>query len=190
MTQQELLHELLAFFKALADENRLKIIGLLAQNSYSVENLAETLGLGVSTVSHHLNKLAKAGLVSIRVDGHYYHYSLELKTLRAMAQRLHQTEDLPLLSEGVPMDAYERMVMKSFIDREGRITAFPAQEKKLLVLLHHVIKDFRAGIRYSEKEVNEILAKFNEDTAFLRRSMIEYHLMARESGGKAYWLVE
>jgi hypothetical protein len=88
------------------------------------------------------------------------------------------------------MDAYERMVMKSFIDREGRITAFPAQEKKLLVLLHHVIKDFRAGIRYSEKEVNEILAKFNEDTAFLRRSMIEYHLMARESGGKAYWLVE
>jgi len=37
--------ELLTFFKALSDENRLKIIGLLAARSYTVESLAETLGL-------------------------------------------------------------------------------------------------------------------------------------------------
>lgn len=70
MTEQEQLAELLVFFKALADESRLKIIGLLAQQPYSVEKLAEALGLGVSTTSHHLACLTKAGLVSVRVDGH------------------------------------------------------------------------------------------------------------------------
>mgnify|MGYP001061433023 FL=1 len=33
--------ELVTFFKALADSNRLKIVGLLAEKSYSVEELAE-----------------------------------------------------------------------------------------------------------------------------------------------------
>ena len=46
--------ELVTFFKALSDANRLKIIGLLAQQPYSVEELAALLNLKASTVSHHL----------------------------------------------------------------------------------------------------------------------------------------
>jgi len=53
MTEEDFNSQLLAFFKALADENRLKIVGLLAQREFSVEELAETLSLGVSTTSHH-----------------------------------------------------------------------------------------------------------------------------------------
>ena len=49
--------ELLEFFKALADANRLKIIGLLAQDEYTVEEMAEILTLRPSTVSHHLTRL-------------------------------------------------------------------------------------------------------------------------------------
>ena len=44
---------LLNFFKALSDANRLKIVGLLAQEDLSVEQIAEMLGIGSSTVSHH-----------------------------------------------------------------------------------------------------------------------------------------
>ncbi|WP_345325136.1 ArsR family transcriptional regulator [Candidatus Villigracilis proximus] len=43
--------EVVTFFKALADANRLKIIGLLAQQPYSVEELAALLNLKPSTVS-------------------------------------------------------------------------------------------------------------------------------------------
>ncbi len=50
---------LLAFFKALADKNRLKIVGVLAQKETSVEELAVVLGISPSTVSHHLSKLAR-----------------------------------------------------------------------------------------------------------------------------------
>ncbi len=49
--------ELVDFYKALADANRLKIVGLLANRAYSVEELAALLKLKPSTVSHHLAKL-------------------------------------------------------------------------------------------------------------------------------------
>jgi len=187
MDEREMLSELLSFFKALADENRLKIVGLLAQHPYTVESLANTLGLGVSTVSHHLSKLAKAGLVSVQVDGHYYVYSLQVEALKAMAQRLLHEEELPRLSLDVNEDEFDRKVMAAFVDTNGRIKAFPAQEKKYLVLLRYVVKAFEPGVRYSEKQVNEILTRFNEDTALLRRNLVDYGMMAREKGGSAYW---
>ena len=187
MTSEELFSDLLAFFKALSDENRLKIVGLLAEKTYTVEKLAETLGLSVSTTSHHLARLAKAGLVSVRVDGHYYIYSLQTENLKKMTQHMLRDEEVAKLSQNVEEDALARKVMKAFVDQEGRITSFPAQEKKFVVLLQYVVKAFDAGVRYNEKEVNEILARYNKDTATLRRGLIEYHLMQRESGGAAYW---
>jgi DNA-binding transcriptional ArsR family regulator len=62
--------QLLTFFKAMADANRLKIVGLLAQQPYSVEQLAAMLDLKPSTVSHHLKLLSEAGLVSARAQSY------------------------------------------------------------------------------------------------------------------------
>jgi predicted transcriptional regulator len=190
MTEQEMTQELLAFFKALSDENRLKIVGLLAQQPYSVEKLSEALGLSISTTSHHLSRLSKAGLVSVQVDGHYYIYSLQTNALQAKAQRLLHDENLPKLSGDLSEDAYDRKILENFLDREGRIKSFPSQEKKFLVILRHVLKAFEPGKHYPEKQVNEILKTFNEDTAQLRRSLVETGMMQREGGGGEYWVTE
>jgi hypothetical protein len=104
-----------------------------------------------------------------------------------MSQHLLNDENLPGLSQDVEGDAFERKVMKAFVDSEGRISAFPAQEKKQLVLLRYVLNAFEPGKRYTEKEVNEILLRYNEDTASLRRELVEYKMMAREGGGGVYW---
>jgi len=190
MTEQEKIPELLDFFRALADENRLKIVGFLAQKPSSVTDLAQALGLSVSTTSNHLSSLSYAGLVKAQPEGHYFIYSLQMETIKTMAKHLLQEENLPRLSEGQSEDAYERKVLTSFLDREGRIKAFPAQDKKFQVLLRHVLKSFEPGKKYSEKEVNEIMLRFNEDTASLRRGMIEYKYMAREGGGGQYWRID
>jgi predicted transcriptional regulator len=179
--------ELLEFFKALSDANRLKIVGVLAKGPRNVEQLAEDLELGLSTVSRNLQYLAHVGLVEARPQGHYYIYSLKTDTLRAMAQHLLAEENLPKLSEDAEGDAFERKVMASFVDSEGRITTFPAQEKKALVLLRYVLKSFEPGKHYPEKQVNEILLRFNKDTATLRRGLVEYGLMVRQGGGGEYW---
>ena len=189
MNETELNKELLDFFKALADANRLKIVGILAREPHSVEQLATVLGLGVSTTSHHLARLAQAGLVSARTDGHYYYYSLQTEVLETMAQRLLATEDLPRLSGDADLDAYDRKVLDAFLDKDGKITAFPSQEKKFQVILRYVAKAFETEVHYSEKQVNEILSRYHKDTASLRRGLIEYHLMARDNSGSAYWLV-
>ena len=46
---------------------------------------------------------------------------------------------------------------------------------------------FEPGVRYCERELNEILRRFNEDTARLRRALVEHGLMGRDGGGGAYW---
>ncbi|HEY9076542.1 MAG TPA: metalloregulator ArsR/SmtB family transcription factor [Anaerolineaceae bacterium] len=190
MTDQSNQSELLEFFKALADANRLKIVGILARQSCTVEELASLLDLGESTTSHHLARLAKVGLVSARPDGHYYHYSLQTDTLQAMAQRVLSADALPKIAQEIDADAYDRKVLQNFTDEEGRITAFPAQDKKFQVILRYVAKAFEPGVRYTEKQVNEILLRFNKDTATLRRNLVGYRLMEREGGGGCYWLVD
>lgn len=188
MVPDAIASDLLDFFKALADPNRLKIVGMLAQRPHTVEELAGNLGLGASTVSHHLARLTRAGLTEARAEGYYSVYSLRLDELRAMAERMHRREELTELARDVDVDSYDRKVLASFTDREGRFTAFPAQEKKMLVLLRHCARAFEPGVRYPEKQVNEILGRFHADTAALRRELIADHLMARERG--VYWRVE
>jgi predicted transcriptional regulator len=184
-TTNESNEELLAFFKALSDANRLKIVGLLAGSSHTVEQLAAALNLGASTVSHHLSRLSEAGLVSARAEGYYSVYKLETGQLEAMSKRLLARDTLTQLAISTDEDAFERKVMANFITPEGRIKDIPAQEKKLLVLVRHIAKAFESGRRYSEKEVNEIIKQFHPDYASFRRYFIVYKLMARENG--EYW---
>ena len=182
---------LVAFFKALADPNRLKIVGLLAQQPYTVEQLAALLGVGSPTTSHHLRKLAKVGLVEAKAEGYYSVYSLRADKLQEQAKLLLGEDGLGNLAAGVDVSAvdsaFDRKVLSTFTDDTGAITAFPAQQKKYLVLLRRVLSAFEPGVRYPEREVNERLLRFSADTARLRRSLVEHGLMAREGGGGAYW---
>ncbi len=162
-------------------------MGLLAQAPQTVEELAAALGLSNGTTSHHLRRLAQAQLVEARADGYYRTYSLCDEALHEKAARLLGAQTLPQLAADADLEAWERKVLQTFCDAEGRITAFPAQQKKQLVLLRHVLASFEPGVRYGERELNEILRRFNEDTARLRRALVEHGLMGRDGGGGAYW---
>jgi predicted transcriptional regulator len=179
--------ELLAFFKALADATRLKIVGLLAQEPLTVEQLAAMLDVWPSTASHHLARLAEIGLVSARAEGYYSIYSLNTAALEQMAQRLLARETLPAMAAEVDMDAFDRKVWRDFATTDGRLKQIPAQRKKLLAVLRHLATLFEPGARYGEKQVNEMLARYHEDTATLRRELVDNHLLDRKSG--EYWRV-
>ncbi len=180
--------ELVGFFKALADASRLKIVGLLAQKPYSVEELAALLDLKPSTISHHLSKLAEAGLVSARAEGYYSVYQLNEKALRETTRSLCSSEQMSAAAQNVDLDAYDRKVLNDFMLPDGRLKEIPAQRKKLEVILRHVAEAFELGKKYPEKKVNELLSRFHEDTATLRRELIGYGFMERQSG--EYWRKE
>ncbi len=179
--------EIVTFFKAFADANRLKIVGLLAQQPYSVEELAALLDLKPSTVSHHLAKLAQIGLVSAKTESYYNVYQLDEKALETKSRNLFSQENLAASVADVDADAYDNKVVKDYIRKDGSLKTIPAQRKKLEAVLRYVVKAFEVNKRYSEKKVNEILSGYHEDTASLRRELVGYGLMKREGGGGEYW---
>ena len=64
-------------FKALSDPTRLRILNLLLQGEHSVNEIAETLSLLQSTVSHQLRFLKNVRLVKFRREGTTMYYSTD-----------------------------------------------------------------------------------------------------------------
>ncbi|MCP1146194.1 ArsR/SmtB family transcription factor [Lysinibacillus endophyticus] len=62
-------------FKALSDPTRIRILNLLFKKEYSVNEIAETLELKQSTVSHQLRFLKNLRLVKYRREGTTLFYS-------------------------------------------------------------------------------------------------------------------
>jgi DNA-binding MarR family transcriptional regulator len=187
--------DLLRFFKALADETRLKMAALLAAKPRSGEQLADLLSIKPATVSHHLAKLADAGLVSSTSEGHKKFYALRLDAVRATAQQLQAKDPGLLVPEDtdtgkfypnrVLFEEYDRKVLKDFFNSDGSLRQLPMQRKKFLVVLKHIVKDIEPGREYTEKQINALLKLRHPDTASLRRGLVDFRLMERQSG--IYW---
>ncbi len=122
--------DLVTFFKALADSSRLKIVGLLAQQPYSGEELAALLDLKASTVSHHLARLVKVGLVSARAEGYYNVYQLDKTALEGMSRSLFSPEQIVTSASNVDLDGYDRKVLADFCRRDGRLEDHPRPAEK------------------------------------------------------------
>jgi DNA-binding transcriptional ArsR family regulator len=177
---------LLAFFKTLADESRLRIIGVLANEEQSVEQLADHLGLQAPTVSHHLGRLRTAGLVQMRAVGNVHLYSLDFESLRALSKQFLEGDKAVSIVSEEPSDAYDSKVMKAFV-HDGVVEVLPVSPKKRMVLLKWLLERFEVGKRYPEREVNELIKPNCPDFATIRRYFIEAGMMQRENG--VYWRV-
>lgn len=69
-------------FKALGDENRLRIVELIARNGELCAcKLLDEFDFAQPTLSHHMKTLRTAGLVTGRKEGKWMHYSLEPSAL-------------------------------------------------------------------------------------------------------------
>ena len=68
--------EVVAHLGALTDENRLRILALLDQNEFTVNDLTAVLQLPQSTVSRHLKVLADDAWIRWRQDGTSRHYRM------------------------------------------------------------------------------------------------------------------
>jgi hypothetical protein len=177
---------MLSFLKVLADRSRLRIVGLLAEKEYTVKELAAVLGLKEPTVSEHLAALKYQDIVDMRPQGTAHHYRLKQEGIHTL---LKQLKPAPFADGATFADAseFERHVLNAYF-RDGRLQQIPMQHKKMLVILEFLVKEFQYGEHYSEKQVNEILKRFNPDCATLRRQLVDNRYMARANG--IYWRIE
>jgi biotin operon repressor len=181
MAQSEPAKQFITFFKALADPNRLKIVGLLAHRPQSVEELAANLGISSGTVSHHLQRLQKANLVQAHVESYYNVYALRAEVLRQMAERLLTPDAIKATTTQSDLDTYSTQVLNEYWVR-GRLKSIPSQLIKREIVLRRLVREFEEGRRYSEKRVNEILKVYYADYARLRTELLNLNLLAQEKG--------
>jgi len=178
---------LLAFFKAMANESRLRIVGLLAERERSVQELAELLGLKEPTVSHHLASLKALGLVIARAEGVTHWHALKLETLTALNRGLLDQTGAVSMSREVHEHhgGWEAKVLATFVGADGQLTGIPASRRKRQIVLRWLAEQFDEHRRYREAEVNDLIQRRHWDCATLRRELIGNGMMARDGG--VYW---
>src|SRR5512133_3328816 len=101
LDQQE---TILFMLKALADESRLALLQLLAEEERTVGDLARQIDLGEPTVSHHLARLREAGLVTLRMAGNQRFYRANQSGLARFKRLAAEIEKAPAQPEPVPAD--------------------------------------------------------------------------------------
>jgi DNA-binding transcriptional ArsR family regulator len=172
---------MLQFCKAMADESRLKIVGLLSAAEHNVQQLAAALDLKEPTVSHHLAVLKQLGLAKMRADGNFRWYRLDERALTRISREVFSRDNIARLAVSAEVGDPARKVLDNFVDG-ARLREIPVSRKKRLVVLKWLASFFKPDISYDEREVNAILKMHHPDCATLRREMIGYGMLARDKG--------
>jgi ArsR family transcriptional regulator, arsenate/arsenite/antimonite-responsive transcriptional repressor len=81
------MREFMNITKALADENRVRMLLALRGGELCVCQITELFGLAPSTISKHLSILYQAGLAESRKDGRWMYYRLPGKEAPAAVRR-------------------------------------------------------------------------------------------------------
>ncbi len=188
------LDPLLSFGRALADPMRIRILGMLAQSSMYGQELAEALEVKPPTISHHLTMLKAAGLIHVQRENNYHHYQLNAERLHSLAALL-TAENLQRIASSLavektvpvpPSEDEDRAMVQAAFFKDGHLISIPTNTRTRRFVMEKLAEAFEWGHLYTEKEVNTLLKAFHEDTATLRRALIDLKLMMRENG--KYWL--
>lgn len=84
---------------------------------------------------------------------------------------------------------FAKIIQGQFPDGpDGRMVRFPKKEKRKIAVMIHVLKRFDAARRYTQKEVNAILATASDDHTTLCRFLVDYGFLGRTRDGSEYWI--
>lgn len=79
-------------------------------------------------------------------------------------------------------EAYKASVLRNFMAEDGSLRQIPAQYKKKLVIMEHLVEQLEMGREYPEKEINEFIKQYHADYATIRREFIIHKYMSQDNG--------
>lgn len=116
------------FFKACADQTRLRILNLLAtQGEVCVGQLVEVLGTNQPKISRHLAYLKRAGLIQVRRDGLWMYYRISESLVDHAAQILSSLLNCCREIKSLQKDV---TLIEKFSDRRLQPVKLPQGNKK------------------------------------------------------------
>jgi hypothetical protein len=166
---------LMQFFKAVGQPDRLRMLGLLANNSYTLPELAQEMGMKETAVSRSLRTLKKAGLIEEGGSANTPIYQLNGTRLNDLHSIIEGESSQPTL---------QQRVMEQYIQGET-LTAIPQREEERQIILQWLADKFDLQRRYTEEEVTAVVAKHYPYPLTLRRILADSHFLLHT--GRHYW---
>jgi len=187
----------ISMMRAIADESRLAMLRIMAQQAKTVTEMAQELDLPEAVIAQYVTQLHANGFLRLQMIGNQRLYSFQsqpIKTLQAYIGKLGEplTQSEKPVSDNAWIEALDcspddKKILVAYTFN-GKLTDFPVKDKQWSVILRWLASKFEVGVRYTEKQVNAIITEINPDYATLRRTLVEFGFMSRERGGGEYWL--
>ena len=167
--------------KALLDEERLLILGCLAQGTaVSLPALATQTKLKEGALLRHIRLLQELELVSTAGNPHELVYQLDIAAVQRLKRELFAPAVRPAADDVVAR-----------FSENGRLMALPLDKhwEQVKTVMAWVGEKFEGGRTYTEKEIKELLAHHAVDHATLRRYLVDTGILERNNKG-VYWRKE
>ena len=148
----------LHYFKALADDTRLRLLHILYRHELNVNELVSVLDMGQSRISRHLKILSEAGLLASRRDGLWVFY----KATEAGQDREFLDAILPFVNKDAALQADMAVAALMIEERSKKTQQF-----------------FNAIAEYWDKLSHDVLGDFN-----LPKAILDLMPKAMEAGPK------
>ncbi len=148
-------------FKALGDENRLKLLNELKSGEKNAGELLESLSVTQPTLSHHMKILCDSGIVDARRDGKWTYYSVSKegrKELFDIIDSLFGGKYIPSFNiEDVIIPAEDESIKPEKVKKTAsKKTAKKKTEKKdTTVLTSETVEEKPAEIKEEVEEAKE-----------------------------------
>lgn len=179
-------------FTGISDVQRDLLV--LIASGLSDKEIAQKLGVANSTIRNHRFKLREKekqarlflSIMDLISSGTKKNINILGKETLCDAHKTATTLD----DRYNITDKERETTIKNYMDETGAIKTYPSKEKKKIIVLSEVVKNFSKGSKYSEKEINRILKRVYEDYATIRRALIEYGFIDRSNDCSTYWVRE
>ena len=163
----------------LADDGRRRVVAALVLGADSLDSVMTATGMDERTTVGALGRLTRAGLVEFDPETSSY-----LLLAQAFQRAARSEAEPPPPSQFPERPAWERRILdKAF--HNGRLTRIPSKWSHRLVVLDEVAQRFEPGRHYTERQVNASLSALFDDTATLRRNLVDAGMLDRTEG--RYW---
>lgn len=79
-------------------------------------------------------------------------------------------------------------ILRSFLNADGKLTAFPAKRKMKIFALFYLAEKIEEDRDYTERQINDLLLSWHTfaDPATLRRELYDYGFLDRSPDGRVY----
>jgi hypothetical protein len=173
--------DVVRIFKALADPARLRIVGLLAEESRCGQELARATGLSPATVAHHLGVLRRSGLLREERRPPYTYLHFDFDQLRAGLREVLGRDRARRFAAGPDVSRERGRVLHAFFDGP-LLKAIPAQRRKKEIVFEEILRRLPRKSRYTEKELSRMIQEIHSDFCTIRREFIMGGYMERRDG--------